>query len=317
MKVKSVMVLSMLWIIINFGAYSQSNTNNGESSGYLGSNNTSIGYFSNNVVTSSGNSSLGSYSGLNLSTGENNVFIGFQAGNYTTTGRQNVFVGYQSGYTNTGGYHNTFAGVKSGFSNTIGYYNTSIGYYSGYSNSQGTGNSTLGYYAGKGREGSNNVFIGYRSGNISTQTQESDKLFIENTQAADPLIWGDFSDGTLSFFGSTGIQTRNVPDTLDLLVDGLVVAKEGLVMRNDFPDYVFESDYDLWKIDEIRSFIETHNHLPGIPGADQVEASGLRVGDLQVQLLRKIEELTLYLIEIEKENLLIEERIYQLKSQNE
>lgn len=67
-------------------------------------------------------------------------------------------------------------------------------------------------------------------------------------------------------------------------------------------DFVFDSDYDLPAIDDVDAFIQTNHHLPGIPSADEMKAKGIDVGEMQVKLLQKIEELTLYVIELKKEN---------------
>lgn len=61
-----------------------------------------------------------------------------------------------------------------------------------------------------------------------------------------------------------------------------------------FPDYVFEADYALMPLDELERFVESNRHLPGIPSASDVEREGLNMTEMQVRLLEKVEELTLY-----------------------
>jgi hypothetical protein len=68
------------------------------------------------------------------------------------------------------------------------------------------------------------------------------------------------------------------------------------------PDYVFADNYKLTSIDELEKFIKSNKHLPGIPNAEDVANNGIELGDMQARMLQKIEELTLYIIELKKEN---------------
>ena len=66
-------------------------------------------------------------------------------------------------------------------------------------------------------------------------------------------------------------------------------------------DFVFEEDYELKTIGEVEDFINENGHLPDIPPAAQSEEHGLEVGEMSARLLQKIEELTLYTIEQQKQ----------------
>ncbi|OEK02286.1 hypothetical protein BFP97_12490 [Roseivirga sp. 4D4] len=66
------------------------------------------------------------------------------------------------------------------------------------------------------------------------------------------------------------------------------------------PDYVFNPSYELRSLSEVELFIKKNSHLPNIPSAKEVETNGQDVGDMQLKLLEKVEELTLYMIELEK-----------------
>ena len=70
----------------------------------------------------------------------------------------------------------------------------------------------------------------------------------------------------------------------------------------------------LMPLDEVKSFIESEKHLPEVPSAAQVNESGLNITDMQMRLLRKVEELTLYLIELEKRNSELEARLNSLSN---
>ena len=86
-----------------------------------------------------------------------------------------------------------------------------------------------------------------------------------------------------------------------LNVNGTVKSREVVVTTTNFPDYVFDDDYDLMGLSDLEQVIRQEGLLPGIPSADEVASSGIGIGDMQTRLLEKIEELTLYTIEQEKE----------------
>jgi len=69
----------------------------------------------------------------------------------------------------------------------------------------------------------------------------------------------------------------------------------------NWPDYVFKPHYNLRSLSEVEQYIKTHQHLPDVPSEKEVKANGIDVGETQAILLRKIEELTLYMIKQEKE----------------
>lgn len=89
---------------------------------------------------------------------------------------------------------------------------------------------------------------------------------------------------------------------IEITWDGIVGAREIIVQTAPLPDYVFDSNYNLMTLTELEKYIDANKHLPGIPSASDVEEQGgLHVGAMQIQLLEKVEELTLYVIELKKE----------------
>ena len=101
--------------------------------------------------------------------------------------------------------------------------------------------------------------------------------------------------------GNVGIGTTN-PGNYRLAVEGKIGAREVVVTTTAWADYVFEPTYDLRPLSEVEAFIKENKHLPEIPSAKEVEANGVSLGEMNVLLLKKVEELTLYLIELKKEN---------------
>jgi hypothetical protein len=76
--------------------------------------------------------------------------------------------------------------------------------------------------------------------------------------------------------------------------------KVALKTTGDWSDYVFADDYDLKSLDEVESFINANKHLPGVPSAQEVVNTGIDVAEMDATLLKKVEELTLYIIEQNK-----------------
>lgn len=97
--------------------------------------------------------------------------------------------------------------------------------------------------------------------------------------------------------GNVGIGTTN--PQAKLAVDGNILANE-IKIKTDIavPDYVFEKNYDLKSLEEIENFISANKHLPEIPSAKQIHAEGLDVAEMNLLLLKKIEEITLQLIQL-------------------
>lgn len=86
----------------------------------------------------------------------------------------------------------------------------------------------------------------------------------------------------------------------NLFVDGKITSKEVEIKLNVWADYVFEKNYKLMPLTQLRSYINQNNHLPNIPSASEVKEKNVNVGEMQAKLLEKIEELTLYILEQEK-----------------
>lgn len=114
--------------------------------------------------------------------------------------------------------------------------------------------------------------------------------------------------------GNLGLGTQQM-DGYKLAVNGKVRAREIKVEVANWPDYVFDEDYELKSLGEIEQFIKVNKHLPEIPSARQIQKDGLELGEMNKLLLKKIEELTLLLIAQQKqvEELSGEVRLLKLK----
>jgi len=97
-----------------------------------------------------------------------------------------------------------------------------------------------------------------------------------------------------------------------LHVNGKIRAKE-IVVETGWADFVFESDYKLRSLEEVESYIQDNGHLPDVPSAEDVAENGVTVGEMEAVLLQKIEELTLYVIEMKKQNDALKAEVQTLK----
>jgi hypothetical protein len=95
------------------------------------------------------------------------------------------------------------------------------------------------------------------------------------------------------------IGTTSTQNNLD--VNGTIHAREVKVDLTGWSDFVFHPSYQLKPLIEVEKFIKTNGHLEDIPSAAEVEQNGVNVGEMQKKLLQKVEELTLYVIEQQKE----------------
>lgn len=100
-----------------------------------------------------------------------------------------------------------------------------------------------------------------------------------------------------------------------VLVDGGVACRDVLVKTGAFPDYVFQPNYALMPLGDLRAYLRENSHLPGIPSAAEVEEKGgVEVGDLQVRMLRALEEQALYILQLEERLKAAEQRLSTLNT---
>lgn len=116
-----------------------------------------------------------------------------------------------------------------------------------------------------------------------------------------------------NYDGKVGIGTKN-PTHL-LTVNGVVKAEE-LILNPVGADFVFGDNYQLPSLEKIEAFIKKNKHLPEIPSAENMKKDGAGVAEFQTKLLQKIEELTLYMIEMKKNNDLQSNRLKVLEEEN-
>ena len=126
-----------------------------------------------------------------------------------------------------------------------------------------------------------------------------------NTAVETALMW-------IKGNGDVGIGTSNSRG-YKLAVNGKIRATEIKVETDNWPDYVFHKSYKLPSLTEVKTYIDKNHHLSGIPSAQEVNTDGINLGEINKALTKKIEELTLYLIDQEKKTKEQEMRLNKLE----
>lgn len=309
--------------------------------------NTGVGYqalFSN--TTGRGNTAIGSGALYSSTTGEwnaanglnalrentsgfHNTAMGAQTLNLNTTGGENTALGFRALSFNVSGYGNTATGKEclvfnlgnlntaNGFNalayNTSGSLNTAMGESALLNNTTGSNNVSIGDSSGLNNTGSNNIYIGKRAGFYETG---NNKLYVGN-DSNKTTMYADMSTGQVLLgnkkpFGYTfkGMRTLNV-------VGGILTDSIRIGPSNSWADYIFEEDFQLQPLADLESFIKAYGHLPNIPSAQEVATNGIELRSMDTKLLEKIEELTLYILQQQKQIQLQQTANDNLKSQIE
>jgi hypothetical protein len=134
--------------------------------------------------------------------------------------------------------------------------------------------------------------IGNNVINVAVQSTEPAGTDLGTALKIVPIMMTDES-------GNMGLGTSTPHETLS--VNGKIRAKEVKVETSNWPDYVFEEGYKVKTLEELESYIKANKHLPEMPAAKEIEANGIALGEIVKIQQKKIEELTLYTIEKDKQ----------------
>jgi hypothetical protein len=294
------------------------------------------------------NTALG-IAALNANTiGHDNTASGNVALNSNTTGSNNTAIGDQSLYSNTTGSNNTALGYKAGVSAGNWTNATAIGANAVVSNNNSL---VLGNNANVGIGTSVPLFkLSVQSATIESNNN-TDLLSLtgrnpviafndENnagygyiksiTNAPNPgysngMEFGA-SPGYSIYFstnyepvmmitntGNVGIGTSN--PAYKLSVNGTIQSKE-VIVQTGWSDYVFDKNYQLRSLNEVDNYINQNKHLPDVPSANEVENNGVKVAQMDSILIKKIEELTLYVIDQNKQIQQLQQKVIQLEKRD-
>lgn len=263
-----------------------------------------------------------------------NTFLGAQAGQGNTSGSRNTFLGLKAGFPNTTGSNNTFVGFESGKNNTDGSDNVFMGYNAGQGLQRGRGNTGLGSGVGA-FDGEQNTYLGYNTSGggagLSNATAIGANARVLTSNA---LILGNnvnvgignsapqsLLELTARADNQSGLRFTNLtaqsPAQKDVAQNFLTVSDKGdvvlanklttnqLVVRtkaaSDWADYVFKPGYTLQPLPAVEQYIRQNGHLPGLPAAAEMSAQGMELTKLLTTLVQKNEELTLHLIQQQKQ----------------
>lgn len=174
-------------------------------------------------------------------------------------------------------------------------------------------NSTIGLPA----EGSGlSSTLGLRGGNADNLGKSHELAFSDNNQmwlrSGFNAAWGGWKKVIFDSAGIVRIGTTS--SRAEVHINGEMFTRKVKVTQNGWPDYVFREDYTLLDLYKLEQFIKNNNHLPEVPSAEEVEQNGLDLGNGQAILLKKIEELTLYTIQQQKQIDALAEQNKQLAS---
>jgi len=275
---------------------------------------------------------MGFQAGLNVRA-DSNTFVGHNAGQVVTTGKSNTYFGANAGGANVTGKRNTFVGQNSG----IGSVNSDDNVY-------------IGLNTGGPDRGSRNTFLGNQSGVLLADAGRDEPLhnataigYGAKAAVSNVLILGQDA--------SVGIGTSAPTSKLDVVADApdesglrlrqltsaspavgesdafLSVNARGEVVKaryrarigsvSEWSDRVFAPGYALRPLSSVAEFIGVHGHLPDVPSAERVVADGIDVAGMNALLLQKIEELTLYMIDLKKENQKQADQLQTVVQQNQ
>jgi hypothetical protein len=221
---------------------------------------------------------IGTESGFSNVSGFANVFLGNNSGYYNISGTDNTFIGHCAGEENSDGLGNLYLGGFAGRHNLSGWYNVNVGFYSGNKNTQ-NGNTFLGAYAGENNilgqnntfagngagmnsTGSSNVFVGFQAGANETG---NGRLYIANSSTNSPLIYGNFSAGTVGLGTTAPTQTLDVNGNARFRSIGSDAFAYNLSITTDGTLTTATSDISMKEnIEQISNALESVTKLRGV-----------------------------------------------------
>jgi len=291
---------SILNTVFGIGAFTQNTTGGGNTA--IGSNAMSI------LSNGNSNTAVGSGAMNNSQSGSDNVAIGTNALESFISSSGNTAIGSHALAYGSTGTNNTAIGVSGLRYLKSGTANVSVGSESFRSLDNGSNNINLGYSNARNiLSGNNNIFIGTNIVPYNA-TSPNNELNIGN--------WIVGNNGTIGI----GQFTNQLPangitadgEKYKLFVkDGIRTekVKVDIAANNGWADYVFEKDYKLMPLNSVEKFIKENGHLPEVPTTEEAIKNGIELKEMNILLLKKIEELTLYTIEQQKRIEALEKKV--------
>ncbi len=280
-------------------------------------------------TTGSGNFFVGNNAGARNSTGGFNVFLGTNAGSNSDAAFNNTAIGYEAGGNLGSGQTNTFIGFRANPSsgalsnaaaigaNAVVSVSNALVLGSGANVGVGTSAPTSKLHVVSGTAGQSGLRLenltSEQTASVTNQTKfltvdGSGNVILASTtsggrEAATEGLWqrnGAFLESAKGEAVIIGQGVNKTPSDYNLFVSkGILTEKVKVAVKNtaEWSDYVFAPGYRLAPLTEVAQYIEQHQHLPGVPSAQEMVEQGNDLHQTDAKLLEKIEELTLYLIE--------------------
>lgn len=145
-----------------------------------------------------------------------------------------------------------------------------------------------------------------RGGNIRAEQAGPVNLTLDNTADSSNAFRIQVNDSARFSYVSTGIVEMELQTDGDLAIAGNFISNGTSL---SVPDYVFEDSYELMPLSEVAAFIEDNGHLPRIPSAAEIARNGINHSEMQMSMLEKIEELTLYTLQQEEQIAALQQRL--------
>ncbi len=158
------------------------------------------------------------------------------------------------------------------------------------------------------------VFFDPRLDEVNTSMPSKEKLIDPSLVEGGASLWATNTNGVHYNAGNVGIGTEDPGTDWKLAVNGKIRSKE-IKVETGWADYVFEKDYPLPTLQEVEKHIAEKGHLINIPSAEEVETNGIELGEMNKLLLEKIEELTLYVLELNEKVEIRDSKLEKLQSE--
>lgn len=320
--------------------------------GYQAGRNNTIGVFNTFMGVNAGffntsdnsNFMLGTNAGANSTSGSANFFVGDNAGGNNTTGDYNVFLGTNAGGSNTVGANNTAIGFEANVGSgnlvnatAIGFRavastNNSVVLGNGANVGIGTSTPSNKLEVSTGTIGQSGLRLTQLTSAVAATVLNQTKFLTVNAQGDVILgsinssgregatLWQQVGDNVHNDGSGAVVIGQNInktPAGYKLYVEqGLLTEKVKVAVKStdEWSDKVFSPAYALQPLAEVERYIRINQHLPGVPSAQQMVEQGNDLHKTDAKLLEKIEELTLYLIQMKKEISQLQQENQQLRT---
>ena len=151
-----------------------------------------------------------------------------------------------------------------------------------------------------------NTFIHFRDEDHGIEVDKEGTMTIKSRSG--------YIKNKLLLTGQVGINTGSTNSSYSLCVSGgILTDKINIMHTRHWPDYVFSSDYQLMPLADLKAFVTENHHLPEVPSENDIMTEGVEIGDMQGILLKKIEEMTLYILQQQEQIDKLEQRINELE----